>query len=102
MKLTDEKLYPLVDAVEMATGRRPHLSTCLRWASRGTCGIRLETTVLGGRRLTSPGAVERYMVAVTAAKDGAVAPAVSTPKQQQRAAERSAAKLAKRLQGARQ
>jgi len=68
--LHDENLFSLVDAVEKATGRRPHLSTVLRWASRGSEGIRLDTVLLGGRRLTSPEAVRRFAIAVTLAKDG--------------------------------
>ena len=97
LTLADEKLEPLVDAVEMATGRRPHLSTCLRWSKKGSHGVRLETRVLGGRRLTSIGAVHRYIEAVTAAKDGSLPPAVETPKQAERAAQRAAKRLAARV-----
>jgi len=97
MKLSDEKLYGLVDAVEMATGRRPHLSTCLRWSSKPKHGIRLETICLGGRRLTSPGAVTRYMEAVTQAKDGCVQAPPITPRQQDRLADRAAKLLAERV-----
>lgn len=64
-----EKLLPLAVAVEQATGRRPHLVTCLRWCSRGSRGVRLESSVLGGRRLTSVDAVQRFMDAVTAVSD---------------------------------
>ena len=55
--MIDEKLMPLVDAVDRATGRRPHLSTVLRWCTKGN--VRLESRILGGRRLTSVDAVLR-------------------------------------------
>jgi hypothetical protein len=64
-----EKLFPLPKAVEKATGQRRHLSTCLRWAKTDRYGVKLESTMLGGRRLTSPEAVLRYMDALTVAKD---------------------------------
>lgn len=57
---TNEKLLPPVLAVEKATGVKVHLSTVLRWCQRGSNGIKLESTVLGGRRLTSVEAVKRF------------------------------------------
>ena len=95
--MTNESLLPLVDAVEQATGRRPHLSTCLRWCTRGSRGVRLESRVLGGRRLTSIPAVHRYMDATTAASVGGSVAPVATPHQQAVAADRDAKNLAKRL-----
>lgn len=70
-KSAEEKYLPLVDAVEEATGRRPHLTTCLRWCTRGTRnGVRLSSRVLGGRRLTTVDAVRDYMNAATNASVG--------------------------------
>ncbi|MFN9604164.1 MAG: DUF1580 domain-containing protein, partial [Planctomycetota bacterium] len=92
----NEPLHPLSLAVEKATGRRPHITTCLRWATRGVAGIRLETSILGGRRLTSEQAVRRFMDRVTEAKElsrsSQPAPlSIVTP----RAAKRAAEKLAR-------
>lgn len=95
--MTNETLLPLVDAVEQATGRRPHLSTCLRWCTRGSRGVRLESRVLGGRRLTSVPAVHRYMDATTTASVGGMVETITTPRQQEAIAQRDAKKLAKRL-----
>ena len=95
--MSNEPLLPLVDAVEKATGQRPHLSTCLRWCSRGSAGVRLECRVLGGRRMTSTEAVLRYVDAVTAAKDGGDFHKQSTPRQETLAAKRAAKQLAKRV-----
>jgi len=97
MQMTIEPKLPLVDAVEQASGRRPHLSTCLRWCTRGARGVRLESWVLGGRRLTSVAAVLRYMDATTAASVGGTVDPVATPRQQDVAAQRDAKKLASRL-----
>jgi hypothetical protein len=88
---------PLVKAVEAATGRRPHLSTILRWCQYGSRGIRLESWVLGGRRLTTVEAVKNYMEAVTAASVGGLAPPVETPNQASKRAERAAKELRSRL-----
>ncbi|MFN6129208.1 MAG: DUF1580 domain-containing protein [Planctomycetota bacterium] len=94
----NEPLHPLSLAVEKATGRRPHITTCLRWATRGVAGIRLETSILGGRRLTSEQAVRRFMDRVTEAKElsrsSQPAPlSIVTP----RAAKRAAEKLAREI-----
>lgn len=96
-KLTDEKLHSLVDATENVTGRRPHLSTVIRWAIKPKYGIRLETIILGGRRLTSEQAIVRYMEAITAAKDGSVSVPPRSPAAEIKAAQRSADALKKRL-----
>ncbi|HUP80984.1 MAG TPA: DUF1580 domain-containing protein [Pirellula sp.] len=97
-QLTNETLLPLVQAVQEATGQRPHLSTVLRWGSRGSAGIKLETVCLGGRKYSSKEAALRFVESVTEAKAGGT-PATSTvtPRQSERAADRSAKKLADRL-----
>lgn len=92
-----EHYLPLCNAVEQATGRRPHLSTCLRWCTRGSRGVRLESRVLGGRRLCTLSAVLRYLDAVTEASVGGMVAPVQTPHQANVAAQRAAAKLAARL-----
>ena len=96
--IQSEKLLPLCEAVHAATGTKPHLSTVLRWSTRGTAdGIRLNTQILGGRRLTSVEAVLRYVAETTEARDGVRQQQMPTPSQQERAATKSAKKLADRL-----
>ena len=63
-------LMPLTAAVKLATGRSPHLSTILRWATRGCHGVRLRTWVMGGRRLTNPASVTEFVNASTDAANG--------------------------------
>jgi hypothetical protein len=64
----NELALSLVEAVEAATGRRPHLSTVLRWCQRrNRYGVKLESWMIGGRRVTSREAVRRFNEATTAA-----------------------------------
>lgn len=91
-----EKLLPLVAAVEQATGTRPHLSTVIRWATRGCRGVRLETAFVGGRRFTSVDAVRRFVEAGTA-QSGATMTSRPTPHQAAVGADRAAARLKQRL-----
>ena len=67
---TDELAHPLVVAVHRAHGRRPHLSTVLRWCQRrNKYGNKLESWLQGGRRVTSVEAVRRYDEANTTASE---------------------------------
>jgi hypothetical protein len=95
-------LLPLVQAVEQATGRRPHLSTVIRWTTKGSSGVKLESLVLGGRRFTTVENVLSYLRDVTAIKTSVVdSVPMPTPRQAERAAIKSAKKLAERLSKAR-
>ena len=90
----------LPDAVERVTGRRPHLSTSWRWATRGCKGIRLQTVCVGVKRLTTIEWVQSFIQALTEQRNAeqlAPAPPMQTPRQQERNAEKAAKKLAKRL-----
>lgn len=92
--LMDEKLFPLVKAVECATGQRPHLATVLRWTMKpNRHGLLLESVFLGGRRLTSVEAVRRFIDSTSAARNCCTATPIETPRQQQRKAEKAAARL---------
>lgn len=73
-----EPLFPLTKAIRIATSQSVHLSTALRWCQKpNRFGIRLESKVLNGRRLTSVEAVLRYVDACTAAADGQPKPSTS-------------------------
>jgi hypothetical protein len=73
----NETGLPLVDAVKQATGRRPHLSTVLRWCQRpNRYGIRLESWRIGVER------VRAYNERTTAAADSEHGIPASTPRQQ--------------------
>jgi hypothetical protein len=43
-------------------GKRFHISTIYRWATRGTKGRKLKTVVLGGRTYTTEEALRDFMV----------------------------------------
>jgi hypothetical protein len=65
---------------------RPSCATWWRWWRKGVKGIRLRTLVIGGRRYTTPAAVQDFITQVTAASNGDRPPA-RTPRQRQRAIE---------------
>lgn len=74
----EEKLLPLLKAVEMETGQRPHAATLHRWRLKGVSGVQLETVRVGGRRFTSREAVRRFIERSTAAVDNVEAPLSET------------------------
>jgi hypothetical protein len=78
-------------------GRPLNPSTVWRWHARGVRGIRLETGVQGGLRVTTAEAVERFFDRVKVARDGdggaATATMPRTPTQRRRASERAGARL---------
>src|SRR5829696_3528231 len=63
----------------MRDGRPPNLATVWRWATRGIRRrdrrILLETTCVGGRRLTTVAAVDRFIAALSENVDIAPLPA---------------------------
>jgi hypothetical protein len=64
-----EQLIPLTQAAKSLPGR-PHVATLWRWRTAGLRGIRLETLLCGGRRMTSREALARFFARVTSAADG--------------------------------
>ena len=88
-----EKLLSFPEASASLKGR-PNLSTLHRWRLPGVRGVRLETLLLGGRRVTSAEALQRFVEATTAAADGAPTP-TRTSSKQQRDIERAEAELDK-------
>ena len=55
---------------ESNLGRRVSPSTCHRWRLRGCRGVRLETLLVGGIRVTSVEALQRFFERSTRAQDG--------------------------------
>jgi len=92
-KLVFERLISFIEATRVTPGR-PHVSTVVRWGTKGVRGVLLETILVGGRRFTSHEAIERFIAAVTAAANGEPAP-TRTPAQRQREHDRAAAELAR-------
>ena len=65
------KNLPVAEAVRLEIGETRDRSTLHAWATRGgRYGIRLETKMVGGRRVTSRAAVRRFIDARTAAANG--------------------------------
>jgi hypothetical protein len=82
-------------------GKSVDPSTVFRWVTKGTRTpggrpVKLEAVRVGGRWLTSRGAVTRFVAALTAASDptpSSTAPASRSPAVRRRAAEKAAAAL---------
>ena len=88
----------LTDAVFLVTGRRPNLSTSWRWSTKGCRGIRLETVIVGGKRLTTLEMVRAFIRATTDARNATyetqfVAPTSQRQKQIEKASADLRAKL---------
>ena len=64
-----EKVFPLREAPSSLprcrAGRKTHVATLFRWASKGLRGIRLETIKVGGSTCTSAEALQRFFERLT-------------------------------------
>ncbi len=58
--LTQERAISLPEAARMVPPKGVHLSTLYRWFQHGIRGIRLETAMIGGKRVTSEEALDRF------------------------------------------
>jgi hypothetical protein len=83
----NEQLLTLTAAAKLLPSR-PNVATLWRWRTAGVRGIKLETFLCGGRRMTSREALSRFFAATTAAADGEPIRSES-PRQRERAIERA-------------
>jgi hypothetical protein len=100
---TVESPIPLNAAAKLIpparNGKRTHLSTILRWITRGAKApsgerVRLEAVRIGGRWMTSRQALQRFAERLTPRLDTTAASTTPrTPGQRQRAAERAEREL---------
>jgi hypothetical protein len=67
---------------------RPNITTVWRWRNRGCRGVKLESTLRAGRRVTSVEALRRFHDRVNAAADGEPIQS-ATPRQRERAIDRA-------------
>ena len=63
VRLLSETLMSLPDACLAFPGRKVSLPTLHRWRNSGARGICLETVLVGGRRMTSMEAIQRFLAA---------------------------------------
>jgi hypothetical protein len=97
----NEKTLPLNQAAQRvppSRGKKTHISTLLRWITRGAKSpdgavVRLEALRLGGRWLTSEEALQRFSQKLTPTFPGDTVPAPRSPAARTRASERAAAAL---------
>jgi hypothetical protein len=75
--LTSESLLTFPEAVAfvppLRRGRPPHPVTLNRWSTIGIQGVKLETVVVGNRRLTTKAAIARFIRRVTKVREREVA-----------------------------
>lgn len=57
----DQKLMRVPLAVELVTGIRPSPGKCWRWYTQGIAGVKLQTWLVGGSRLTNVEAVRAFI-----------------------------------------
>jgi len=89
----NEQAVTLTQAAKLLP-TRPNVATLWRWRTAGVRGVRLETYLSGGRRMTTLESLQRFQDRVTAAADGA--PVQSrTPTQRKAAIEAADKELAK-------
>jgi hypothetical protein len=62
--LANETPLTLKEAAARLPGR-PHLGTLHRWIAKGVRGVHLEAGLLGGKRITSLEAVQRFLDALS-------------------------------------
>lgn len=62
-------------------GKKLHVSTLFRWASRGCRGVKLETTRVGGTLCSSKDALQRFFDRLSANDQQAELRAPGTPRQ---------------------
>lgn len=61
----------LKDAISLSEAiafvpRRPNVCTIWRWATKGVRGVKLQTWMAGGVRVTTPSALEAFLLALNA------------------------------------
>jgi hypothetical protein len=65
----NDQLLSIRDVSETLPNR-PHISTVWRWITRGIRGVKLESTLIGGTRYTSHGALEQFFADSNAVGSG--------------------------------
>jgi len=80
--LSTESVISLATAAREVPNRRGkrgvNVATTWRWAGRGVRGVRLETCMIGGIRMTSREALHRFFASVTAVANGDMVPPWAT------------------------
>ena len=95
--LQNESLIPVREVPShlptSTAGQKVHVATVWRWIKRGCRGVKLETLLLGGSRLTSLEALQRFAERTTAAADGATESGAETVAVHRRSHEQASREL---------
>lgn len=68
IKIASDDLLTVAEAVVFLR-RSTHAATIHRWMHKGVNGVVLESALLGGQRITSKQAIQRFMEACTEKRD---------------------------------
>jgi hypothetical protein len=79
--LLNENVLTLSQAARTLPGGSIHISTIHRWRLRGVRGIRLETAMRGGKRVTSHEALQRFFDRLSGEENKAICCQPNPPKQ---------------------
>jgi len=71
--LASETPLTLKEAAARLPGR-PHVATLHRWIAKGVRGIQLEAGLLGGKRITTLEALQRFLDALSGAHESGPTP----------------------------
>jgi hypothetical protein len=82
-QFTEERPLSLPDAasyIGKLTGvAKPNVSTLWRWCLKGCKGVKLDSICIGGKRFVTAAAIERFIEALTAARQGQTGEVTSSP-----------------------
>jgi hypothetical protein len=76
--LIDQQPLPLAEAARLLP-KRPNNATLWRWRTKGVRGVRLKTSMIGGRRYVTRAALRQFIEAVTDAAAGKIDSPVEPP-----------------------
>ena len=94
LSASSPKYLPLVQAVRAVTGTSPHLSTLLRWCTKGARGRTLAHVIIGGRKMTRIEDVQAFIQFVDARIEQKF-PIPNVPKDRAKTIEKAVAELQK-------
>jgi hypothetical protein len=88
------------EACQLIAGRKPSVKSIYAWADLGVMvggeRVKLETARLGGRRVTSREALERFIEATAGEEESKPPAVIRAPAARRRASEQALARLEKR------
>jgi Protein of unknown function (DUF1580) len=95
----DKKPITLAEAARLLP-KRPNPATLWRWRTKGVRGVRLKTSMIGGRRYVTRAALQQFIEAVTAAASASAGPSSASESAGDNLRHGRSAEMSKRLRRA--